>query len=436
MDSFFDILQNAYTTAYTTAYKMSSKDEKFIEPRIYHGGPNFDLSKRWYVYYSYVHPTKLNKDGTPAMERRPPITMGINRKYKTKGERMLHLGIVKEVLHELLKGGFSPNKDKLPFSEQSLNYTAESALDYAYDYRLNTLSQTSIPDYRSRYKQFKKYLEGRNLLHQSILAVSKKTVNEYLNSIIKKSSARNRNNTKTVLSSLFGVLEKQDIIPRNFIEHIDDLKSSSVVHRTYSLNALEGLFAYMKKNDPLLLLFIKVVSYNFLRPIEVCRLKLKDLNIAEKYLYVKAKNKPTKKKIVPDLVINELNGFDFSNQDYFLFTPDKIGGVWDSKETSRRDYWTKRFGKLKKKFNEYLIENGENYQLGEEYTVYSFRHTFITILFRELRKLHTLTETYDKLMLITGHSSLSALKKYLRDIDVELPEDYSGMIVQHLRLVS
>ena len=31
-------------------------------------------------------------------------------------------------------------------------------------------------------------------------------------------------------------------------------------------------------------------------------------------------------------------------------------------------------------------------------------------------------------MLITGHASITALRKYLRDIDAELPEDYSDLI--------
>jgi hypothetical protein len=30
-------------------------------------------------------------------------------------------------------------------------------------------------------------------------------------------------------------------------------------------------------------------------------------------------------------------------------------------------------------------------------------------------------------MLITGHSTMTALEKYLRDIDAELPEDYSHL---------
>ena len=60
--------------------------------------------------------------------------------------------------------------------------------------------------------------------------------------------------------------------------------------------------------------------------------------------------------------------------------------------------------------------------------MYSFRHTFITKLYRELRKNNSQFETKSTLMLITGHSTISALEQYLRDIDAELPQDYSALI--------
>jgi len=31
-------------------------------------------------------------------------------------------------------------------------------------------------------------------------------------------------------------------------------------------------------------------------------------------------------------------------------------------------------------------------------------------------------------MLITGHTDMTALEKYLRDIDAELPQDYSELL--------
>ncbi|UOY04980.1 site-specific integrase [Muricauda sp. SCSIO 64092] len=401
--------------------------KKYTEPKIYHGGEDFDLSKRWYVYYSYESPNLKDKLGKPIMVRQAPVTMSINRKYKTKAERLMQLGIVKEVLLEMLKEGYSPYKDKLSFNSESLDYTVESALDYAYAIKITKLSDTSVKDYKSRYGRFKKYLDKKNLLDKSILTITKQMVNHYLHTVASSSSARNRNNTRIILSAIFAELEDNDIIPRNFVENIKVLDTKSVSHKTYSLKELEGLFAYMRENDPLLLLFVKFVSYNFLRPIEVCRLKVKDVFLSQKLLRFRAKNKPEKTKIIPDIVHNEIVELDFPIQDHYLFTPNGIG-EWKAAETSRRDYFTKRFWKLKKRYNEHLIKEGKNLQLGPEYTIYSFRHTFITLLFRKFRKEYTYTETCDKLMLITGHSTLDALKSYLKDIDAELPEDYSGLL--------
>jgi hypothetical protein len=45
-----------------------------------------------------------------------------------------------------------------------------------------------------------------------------------------------------------------------------------------------------------------------------------------------------------------------------------------------------------------------------------------------MRKTLTPFETKSRLMLITVHNTMMALEKYLRDIDAELPEDYSDLI--------
>jgi len=69
------------------------------------------------------------------------------------------------------------------------------------------------------------------------------------------------------------------------------------------------------------------------------------------------------------------------------------------------------------------------FKLGSDYTMYSFRHTFITKLYNELVKQYALFEAKSRLMLITGHSSMSSFEKYLRDIDAVLPEDYSKYLL-------
>ena len=180
----------------------------------------------------------------------------------------------------------------------------------------------------------------------------------------------------------------------------------------------QNIYSYLEKNDPILLLFIKFISYNFLRPVEVCRLKVGDLDISDKKLYVRAKNKAVKIKIIPEILISDLPDLSTMNTDHFLFTRSKIGGEWIATENNRRDHFSKRFKTIVK----------DHFKLGADYGLYSFRHTFITKLYRELRKSHTPFETKSILMNITGHSTMTALELYLRDIDAELPEDYSHLL--------
>jgi integrase len=214
------------------------------------------------------------------------------------------------------------------------------------------------------------------------------------------------------------VLYDNDIIKSNIIKQIPVLKAISKRNKTYTPEKEDEIFKYLEKEDKNLLLFIKFISYNLLRPIEVCRLRIGDIDLKNKQIRFKAKNSPLKTKIIPDLLIKELPDITNLKKELFLFTPDGIGGKWDTELRNKRDYYSKRFKRVVK----------DHFGLGADYTLYSFRHTYITKLYRYLVKDSSPFEAKSKLMLITGHASMSALEKYLRDIDAELPDDYSHML--------
>ena len=251
----------------------------------------------------------------------------------------------------------------------------------------------------------------------SVLAITKKTVIEYLNEVLDNTTPRTRNNTRIDLGSLFQTLEDNEIITENFIKKINVLKTTPERNKTYTNTLQADIYKYMEENDKILLLFVKFISYNYLRPIEVCRLQVGDLDLVDRKLYVRAKNSPVKTKIIPEILINELPDLSKMNKKHSLFTPFAIGGEWETSETDKRDYFSKRFKKVK-----------DHFKLGKDYGLYSFRHTFITKLYREFAKAMTPNEAKSKLMLITGHNTMDALEKYLRDIDAVLPEDYSGFL--------
>ena len=78
---------------------------------------------------------------------------------------------------------------------------------------------------------------------------------DYLNMVLDTSSARNRNNTRTDIQTLFQVLEDNDVIASNFISKIKVLKAPPKRNKNYSEDKLERIYSFLKETDPNLLLF-------------------------------------------------------------------------------------------------------------------------------------------------------------------------------------
>ena len=443
MSTFYAILRAVHDNVHSLPMKQ------FSDPKIYTGGVDIDkwneltseqkkkaLSKRWYVYFSFRDPE------TKKLVRQDNIHGKVNL-FKTKEDRYRNLKLIRERLHALLSLGYNPftdnqelydklNKvfDKTTKKEakvktessdsltpdviQSNSMTIQNAFDTALEQKSAVMSYSSYTKYRSRINSFLAWLDDLYDINKTgIESVLKKDVMTFLNETLIRTSPRNRNNTRTAISSLYQLLEDNDIIKENFVKRIKVLRAVPKRNKTYTLDQQIKLFKHLRNNDPVLLLFVKFISYNFLRPIEVCRLKVKDIDLKQRKLYVRAKNKAVKTKIIPEILIKDLK-LENLNANDLLFTPETIGGQWEANEGSRRDHFTKRFKKVKDQFG-----------LGTEYGLYSFRHTFITKLYHEFSATMTPSEAKGKLMLITGHSTIKALEAYLRDLDAVMPEDYS-----------
>jgi len=417
-----EFLVNEYENEYGNEYNLPMK-KKYSEPKIYNA--NGDLSKRWYVYYRFRNPE------TDELQKMPSIYLGANN-YKTKAERLSILTSFKKNLSKLLKQGYNPFQDNQELYnelegenkiietkiEQKPKQTIYEAIQFVITLKRQSLSATSFRGLNNRINNFLEWLEKNKSELISINQLNKKTVTEFLNYILNKTSPANRNNFRSDLSSVIQILEDNEIIDRNFVKSIPILKSTPTRNKSFSEKQLNDIIPYLEKNDKILLLFINFISYSFLRPIEICRLKIKDINIDERKIYFKAKNSPLKTKIIPEILIKEIPDLTNLNSENFLFTPNKLGDECTTKENNRRNYFSKRF----------KINVKHKFHLGVDYGLYSFRHTFITKLYYEFRKNLTDFEAKSKLLLITGHSTMTALEKYLRTIDAELPEDYSEML--------
>lgn len=451
MFTFKQLLTFAYDSEYESAYDLSKK-KQFSLPKIYNA--NNDLKKRWYIYFSFRDPH------TGHLKRQTPIYGDANT-YKTKEERLAVLSAYRKVLLDLLRKGFNPYQDNaelynehkqnsiksIIIPEQSENETVITVNNQAHttkaeailsdkenkpikatlkkafgldmETKKETLRTSSMRSYSSHIKIFREWISNNHPEINYIEQVNKSLVVSFLLYILTKTSPRNRNNYRTSLSSLFSTLEEHELVNVNFVKKIKVYKANPKRNKSYTNTQQHDIFDYLETEDPLLLLFIKFVSFNLLRPIEVCRLRIEDINIENRTLSFKAKNSEFKTKIIPEILWKELPDLTQFKREDFLFTPKGFGGDWKGTGDAKRNYFSKRFKKVVK----------DKFSLGEDYGMYSFRHTYITKLYKALVIDSSPYAAKSKLMQITGHSSMKALEQYLRSIDAELPEDYSKMII-------
>lgn len=296
MSKYFLALQTVNKTVNDFTSKSANlltMKRNYSEPKIFTGGVDVTqwnkltskqkkeaLDKDWFVYYSF------RDEKTGKLARMPHVKAGANR-YHTKEERHEYLKTIKSALAFLLEKGLNPfedndlslfdtniqekkktnlvedTKDVLVATENTSEPTIQEAIVFALKIKQKMLSGSSFKNFENRIKKFAEIFDTS----MPISIIDKKAVNNYLNDILINNSPRTRNNHRTDLSSLFQTLEDNDIVINNFIKKIPVFKTKAEKNKTYTPTQEKDIFEYLEKNDPLLLLYIKFISYNFLRPL-------------------------------------------------------------------------------------------------------------------------------------------------------------------------
>ncbi|XRE43306.1 hypothetical protein ACIVBQ_001510 [Tenacibaculum discolor] len=225
----------------------------------------------------------------------------------------------------------------------------------------------------SMYKIFVKWITEKKLADQ----LTKRHIIIFLNHISDTSSNTTRNNFKRLISSLLSQLVADDILSYNFVKDIPSLKAKPEKNQPFIIQQLEAIKDYLVKNDKYLYKYMKFVIYALMRPVEICRLKVKDIDLQNNtILFAETTNiliiEPLKE------VFQKMNLENY-NADDFLFTKKETSGKWDvKKESSKNEFFSRRFKKLKD-------DIGKEINLNDNHSIYSARHTAAKILFILLR---------------------------------------------------
>tara|TARA_B100000678_G_scaffold264136_1_gene247463 strand:- start:32114 stop:33403 length:1290 start_codon:yes stop_codon:yes gene_type:complete len=413
-------------TPVQTSYSIDMTQRKYSDVHIYvakdkNGKPSVAPGKQWHVWFLWENPDTGKRDIKKMYKR------GVNR-YKTVKERKIACESLKKALENLLDRGWNPQDKKIEKSNRS-NYTLREGVNYALQLKTGNAKESTAKDYEFRTKVFSEWADKNG---KSGLPLQKFGIDDFyqfmdyleLDYKNKKTGKRLSNtsidNTKRVISALFSELKKKRLITNNFIKDIPKLKAEPLKNRPFSHSQIVKIKQYLEKEDPYLIPFIAFLMYPLLRPIEVTRLRVKDLNTEDWILGVETKTEAfSYRKIIKKLqpVVEKMN-IENCPGSYYLFTLHDRPGEWETKkEASKVTHFSNRFKKVKAALG-----------FGEEYGLYSFRHTSIGDLYNEFQKKGlSEQEIIFKLMPITRHKSEGGLRNYLRNIKIALPADHSDI---------
>lgn len=129
--------------------------------------------------------------------------------------------------------------------------------------------------------RFLEHLTGEKLDSLPLSQVSKKHIYHFLDQIkrVRNLSNRTRNNYKESLSQIFEIMVQREWIETNPCAGVASLRTASVKHVAYTSEQRQTLESYLLKHNYPLYLFTRMIYHGFLRPVEVTRLRIQDVDL-------------------------------------------------------------------------------------------------------------------------------------------------------------
>lgn len=267
--------------------------------------------------------------------------------------------------------------------------------------------------YQSYLSQFFKYIKEKNLLDTYANEWKKSDIEEYINTKKKKGiKITSINNNIGFIKKMFAFAYEEDYIKKNIAESIKKIKNTEYTERRiYTEEELKKIANYLKKNDFDFYVFTQLVFSCFLRPIEIQRLQVSNIDFENQKIILngeKTKNHKKRTIIIPTNMWDKTKGFwqkiHKLDKDMYLFGEDLKPS---KKKISNPNTSTLRWNKIKEELN-----------LPKECLLYGFRHTGITKLLQDKNL------SNNEIRMHTGHETIAMLERYGRHITEDMEQKY------------
>lgn len=394
--------ENALNYKLAKLYAGSKKGEK----------PN--LSKQWFVYYSYRNPV------TKKLERQPPVYRDINT-FNTIAERKEYAQLIIVAINELLKAGFSPYEEFVNKEDGTLDKNILSCAKFYLSEKEKYLAKKSYKPYSQHVGYFVDWINDTNLSHLDITQIKRYHIMKFLSDYRERSvkyAAKNKskpasnrqiNNIKGNLSTFFNYfkLNFEDEVPKNPVARLENLPHKTQGNKAYTDKQIQLLKSLMMEHNPRMWTFCEMVYESCTRPHEETRLlKVMDLEFDQNRIHIRPElSKEGRSEYIPmsSKYMERLREYVKGHpEDYYLFStnrhpgankyrkviaPPLSPGKLPISEGTLREDWFKPIKDMA--------------GLDETYSIYGFTHAYCVrayldtkdVYFIQMKKRHTLLST-------------------------------------------
>jgi integrase len=242
-----------------------------------------DLSKRWYVYYSFR---------SPETGKFRLFQKWIPQKIMTcSGRRDKAHAIIKSI-NQKLRQGFNP------FAHIEKKYSSvSSAMKYVISIKETSCRKRTYHTYSSMVHIFDEWLKKKKLENLPVDDFNYYPAQEFMDYTKTKlhNSNRTHNNRVTAMRTIFKLLVKREWILINPFEKIDMMPKEQAEIIAFNMDELMTMQQYLPQWNYDLYVCACLIFYCFIRPQELVRLKVSNIYLVNRAIVIPGRVSKNKK---------------------------------------------------------------------------------------------------------------------------------------------
>lgn len=273
-----------------------------------------DLNKRWLVYYSFRHP-----ESGELSRFRKYISTSLKTKaarYKRADELILQINI-------WLKKGGNPFQVTAQFTRTS------EAIEHVMKIKKASLRPRSYGTYKTVIDKFKIWLQKSDNTNITLEEFGFYHAQKFMDWLVINEGLKNRtyNNHVTFMRICFNTLIDREYIVVNPFFKIKLFPKTEAAIVNFSTDEMIIIRTKMPHENKGLWLVCQFVYYCFIRPAELTKIKIDDINLEKKEIYIRpevSKNRRGATIPIPEAFLPQLYNENIYRYkpDYYLFSAD------------------------------------------------------------------------------------------------------------------